>query len=50
MAIFVLTASTFNQLDQFAGNCGNKVYCCAELAASSPLLVVTIASIRYAFP
>ena len=29
-----LTASAFNQLDQYAGSPGHSIYCYAELAAS----------------
>jgi len=46
----LLTASTFNRLGQYAGYPGNRAYCYAELAVSSLVVAVTIASTHFAYP
>jgi len=38
-----LSASTFNQLGQYANIPANRAYCYAELAISSPVVAITIA-------
>jgi len=43
-----LTASAFNQLGQCANSPGNRAYYYGELAVSSLVVAVTIASTHYA--
>jgi len=45
-----ITASTFNQLGQYASSHGNRAYCYAELAVSSLAVAETIASTHCAYP
>jgi len=45
-----LTASAFNRLGQCTNSPGNRAYCYAELAVSSPAVAVTIASTHYTDP
>ena len=46
----MLTASVFNRLSQYANSPDNRAYCYAELAVSSLVMAVTIASTHYAYP
>jgi len=45
-----LTASTFNQLGQYASSPGNRAYHYAEFAVSTLAMTVTIASTHCVYP
>jgi len=46
----LLAASAFNRLDQYVSSPGNRAYHYAELAVSSLVVTVTIASTHFAYP